>query len=205
MSAAMSIRATRPGQDDGEHCARVREAAAEHASKHARLIRSARDGRVLSALMLPFFAVRPPTGYGVITTTGRRTGKARRKCIRVTRRGSTAYVVMLRPPELAMARPSATAAWVWNIRANPAVRLRIGGRTFAGTARELKEPAELQQAREALCETVNLFDYGECDLHLRGLPTRAKIKELHHHWFDTGIALAVELRDYSSTRLNDVV
>jgi hypothetical protein len=44
-----------------------------------------------------------------------------------------------------------------------------------------------------LCETVSLMDYGECALHLRGLPTRAKIKELHRYWFDTGIPLAVDL------------
>jgi len=195
MTEATSTRATRPDNDEGAHAADVRDAATKHASKHARLIRSARDGRVLSALMLPFFAIRPPAGYGVITTTGRRTGKARRKCIRVTRRGNKAYLVMLRPPELAINRPSATAAWVWNIRSSPNVRLRMPGGTFAGVARELREPAELEQAREALCETVNLFDYGECDLHLRGLPTRAKIKELHRYWFDTGIPLVVELRD----------
>ena len=195
MTDATSSRATRQDEDDGAHAADVRDAAAKQASKHARLIRSARDGRVLSALMLPFFAVRPPSGYGVITTTGRKTGKARRKCIRVSRSANKAYIVMLRPPELAMTRPSAVAAWVWNIRANPNVHLRRRGGTFAGVARELKEPAELEQAREALCETVNLFDYGECDLHLRGLPTRAKIKELHRYWFDTGIPLVVELRD----------
>jgi len=91
-------------------------------------------------------------------------------CIRVIRRGKKAYLVNLRPPELAMSRPSAVAAWVWNIRANPSVRLRISGGTFTGEARELKEPAELAQAREALCETVNLFDFGECDLHLHGPP-----------------------------------
>ncbi len=179
-------------QDDARD-AYVQDAAAKHASKHARLLRSARDGRILSALMLPFFLVRPPSGYGVITTTGRRTGKTRRKCIRVIRRADKAYLVQLRPPELAMSRPSATAGWLWNIRANPNVRLRIRGGTFPGVARELNEPAELEQAREALCETVNLFDYGECDVHLHGLPTRAKIKELHDYWFDTGIPLVVEL------------
>jgi hypothetical protein len=52
----------------------VRQAAAAEASKHTRTIRSARDGRLLSALMLPFFMLRPPAGYGVITTTGRTTG-----------------------------------------------------------------------------------------------------------------------------------
>ncbi|HXP98542.1 MAG TPA: nitroreductase family deazaflavin-dependent oxidoreductase [Solirubrobacteraceae bacterium] len=195
MTEATSIHTTHQHEEDTAHEASVRDASAKHAAKHARLIRSARDGRILSALMLPFFAVRPPSGYGVITTTGRKTGKTRRKCIRVSRRGNKAYIVQLRPPELAMSRPSAVASWVWNIRANPNVHLRIRGGTFAGVARELKEPAELEQAREALCETVNLFDYGECDLHLRGFPTRAKIKELHHHWFDTGIPLVVELGD----------
>jgi deazaflavin-dependent oxidoreductase (nitroreductase family) len=195
MTEATSATATRQDKDDRAHAEEIREAAARQAPKHARLLRSARDGRVLSALMLPFFAVRPPSGYGVITTTGRRSGRTRRKCIRVIRRGSKAYLVNLRPPKLAMSRPSAVAAWVWNIRANPSVRLRIGGRTFQGVARELKVPAELDQAREALCETVHVFDYAECNVHLHGLPTRAKIKELHRYWFDTGVPLVVELRD----------
>jgi hypothetical protein len=101
--------------------------------------------------------------------------------------------MMLRPPELAKKRPTSTAAWVWNIRTNPRVELRLPGGTFTGTARELHDPEELAQAREALCETVNLFDYGECDLHLRGLPTRAKIEQLHGYWFETGIPMVVEL------------
>jgi deazaflavin-dependent oxidoreductase (nitroreductase family) len=192
MTEATSTSAPRRNEDDGARLANVRDAAAKHASKHKRLIRSARDGRVLSALMLPAFLVRPPSGFGVITTTGRKTGKARRKCIRVIRRGDKAYIVQLRPPEVAMTRPSAVAAWVWNIRSNPNVKLRIRGGTFAGVGRELKEPAELAEAREAFCETVNLFDYGECDVHLRGLPTRSKIKELHRYWFDTGIPLVVD-------------
>ena len=70
-----------------------------------------------------------------------------------------------------------------------------GFRTFAGVARELNDPAELEQAREAFARPFTLFDYGECDLHLRGLPTRAKIKDLHRYWFDTGVPLVVDLRD----------
>jgi deazaflavin-dependent oxidoreductase (nitroreductase family) len=171
----------------------VRDAAVEHASKHARLIRGAKDGRLLSALMLPFFMARPPTGYGVIVTTGRKSAKTRRKCVRVIRRGERAYLVQLRPPALARTRPSSRAAWVHNIHADPRVRLRIRGGTFAGVARELTDPDELESARAVMCDTVNLFDYGECDLHLRGLPTRAKIEELHEYWFDTGVPLVVEL------------
>ena len=182
-------------ENEGSELTKVRDAAAGHAAKHTRLIRSARDGRILSALMLPYFLARPPSGFGVITTTGRKTGKARRKCIRVTRRGNEAYIVQLRPPELARTRPSAVAAWVWNIRSNPNVTLRIRGGTFAGLARELRDSADLEQARVAVCETVNLFDYGECSVHLRGLPTRANIKELHSYWFETGIPLVVDLVD----------
>jgi deazaflavin-dependent oxidoreductase (nitroreductase family) len=192
----LSVRAGVTTRRDGDsHLADVREAAAAHAPKHRRLIRSARHGRILSALMLPGVLAWPGPGYGVITTTGRKTGKARRKCIRVIRRGNKAYIVSLRPPDVAMVRPSIVAAWVWNIRSNPNVTLRIRGGTFAGRARELKDPADLAAARAAFCGQVTLMDYGECALHLRGLPTRAKIEELHRYWFDTGIPLVVDLVD----------
>lgn len=42
------------------------------------------------------------------------------------------------------------------------------------------------------------FDYAECNLHLRGLPTRSKIQDLHRYWFDTGIPLVIELERSSS-------
>jgi deazaflavin-dependent oxidoreductase (nitroreductase family) len=153
-------------------------------------IRSPTGGRVLSAMMLPYFMVRPPVGFGVLTTTGRRTGKTRRKCIHAVHSGSCAYVVMIKP--FIDARVS---AWVLNIRADPNVTLRMQGGTFAGRARELDDEEELRQARELYCGAVNRFDYMECTFH-RGLwPTRSKIEELHRAWFDTGIPLVVELGD----------
>lgn len=182
--------------DDGDPARReqLRAAATAEVSKHSRLLSSARRGQILSAMMLPFFLLRPPVGFGVLTTIGRKTGKARRKCIRVIRRGDVAYLVQLRPPQVAVTRPTAVTGWVWNIRANPNVRLRIRGGTFSGVAREISDPVERDQARAAICESVNLLDYAECDAHLRGLPTRDKIKDLHRYWFDTGIPLAIDLR-----------
>jgi deazaflavin-dependent oxidoreductase (nitroreductase family) len=173
--------------------AAIREAARKEEPKHRRLLRSSRDGRVLSALMLPLIAIRPPAGYAVLTTTGRKSGKARRKCIRAIRRGEKVFIVQLRPPALAIERPDVVAGWVWNLRANPDVRLRLGLQTFAGVAREIDNPVELEQAREAICNTVHLTDYDECALHMRGLPTGEKIRALHRYWFDTGIPLVVEL------------
>jgi deazaflavin-dependent oxidoreductase (nitroreductase family) len=178
----------------------VREVAAAEAPKHTRLVRSARDGRIVSALTLPLFLLRPPAEFGVITTRGRKTGKRRRRCIRVVRREDRAYLVALRPPELAMKRPTAVAGWVWNIRANPNVKLRIRGGTFSGVARELTDAGELAKAREVLCETVSLGDYAECRLHMRGRPTRSKIQDLRRYWFDTGIPLVIELTERERRR-----
>ena len=63
----ISARPTQASSEDLARPAAIREAAVQHASKHGRLIRSAKDGRALSAMMLPFFLVRPPAGYGVLT------------------------------------------------------------------------------------------------------------------------------------------
>jgi deazaflavin-dependent oxidoreductase (nitroreductase family) len=152
--------------------------------QHNPFVRSLAGGRVLSALMLPWFAALPPSGFGVITTRGRKSGKMRRKCIRAIRRGNEAYIVSI---------PGAYAAWLKNIRANPNVRLRIRGGTFTGIARELRETAETQAVMDAYCGTVNPADYLECTLHRRGRPTRSKIKELHRTWFQEGIPLVVDL------------
>lgn len=145
-------------------------------------------GRILSALMLPYFAVRPPRGFGVLTTTGRKTGKRRPKCVHVIRGGDKAYIVMIRPK--ISAGPS---GWMLNIMANPHVRLRVRGGTYDGVARELVDESERERARDAYCETVGPFDYVECTFHRSGIPTRSKIVELHRSWFDTGIPLIVEL------------
>jgi deazaflavin-dependent oxidoreductase (nitroreductase family) len=161
--------------------------------KHKRLLRSARSGAILSALMLPAVQLSPPAGYGVITTTGRKTGKRRRKCIRVIRRNDRAYLVQLVPPHVAMSRPGAVSSWLLNIRANPRVLLRIKGGSFQGIAHEITDTAEREVARSVICDSVYPTDYAEAGLHLSGVPTRAKIKELHEYWFATGHPLIIEL------------
>lgn len=117
--------------------------------------------------------------------------------MRVIARGDTAYLVALRPPHLAATRPDAVQAWVLNIRADPNVVLRLPGGTLAGIAREITDHAELGQAQSAICDSVHPMDYGECALHLRGLPSRQKIRALHRYWFDTGIPLAIDLGEQS--------
>jgi len=174
----------------------IQQAAAAEIGKHRRLLRTGRDGRILSALMLPLLSTGAPPGYGVLTTIGRKTGKSRRKCVRVLRSGEHAYLVALRLPHIAVERPAAAQAWLWNIRANPSVRLQIRGGTFDGHAREIADADERGRARSLLCDTVFPNDYGECALHLRGWPTRSKIQELHRYWFETGVPIAIDLKEH---------
>lgn len=172
---------------------RIRAAAAREAPKHRQLLRNARDGRLLSTVMMQVLAVYTPPGHAVLATTGRKTGRTRRNYVRAIVQGEQVYLVMLRPPALALQRPSFVSAWVHNLRADPCVSLRLGRQIVSGRAREITDPTELERAREAIRDRVHLIDYGEAALHLRGVPTRAKITNMHRYWFDTGIPLVVDL------------
>jgi deazaflavin-dependent oxidoreductase (nitroreductase family) len=128
--------------------------------------------------------LRPPAGYGVLTTTGRRSGKRRQRCVRAIRRGERAYLVAIKGNR---------TAWLKNVRANPQVRLHLRGGTFAGKARELRDAAETEAALSAYCEAAGSFEYLECMMWRSGRPSRSKAVELHRHWFESGIPLVVEL------------
>jgi len=142
-----------------------------------------RGGRLLSALQLPLFTLRPPRGYGVLTTIGRKTGKQRRRCVRAIRVGETAYLAAIGGPG---------AQWLRNLRANPNVTLRTRDGAFNGRAREL-EDAERATAKAAYCETFHPFELLEYLAHMRGRPTRARMRALHEYWFTTGSPIAIDL------------
>jgi deazaflavin-dependent oxidoreductase (nitroreductase family) len=149
------------------------------------LVNSPRGGRVLSAMQLPWFTVLPPSGFGALTTRGRRTGKTRRRCVRAIRSGGKAYLVAI---------GGRRSGWLKNALANPEVRLRIRGGAFSGVIREPRDEAERAEAEWTYCERVNPADYAECLLHRRGLPSRGKIMALHREWFEGGTPLVFELR-----------
>jgi hypothetical protein len=105
--------------------------------------------------------------------------------VRAVRREDEIYLVAIK---------GATATgWAKNALANPEVRLRIPGGTFAGRARELRGTEERERARSAYCETVWWFDYLTWVNWRRGRPTPSKINQLLHTWFDEGTPVVVEL------------
>ena len=151
--------------------------------RHPRV--TTREGaRALNRVTTPWWNARPPRGFGVLTTSGRKTEKELHSSVRAVRRGSSVYLVSIVGEE---------ADWLRNVRANPNVKIRIKGGTFSGIAREITDTAERERAREAFCETIHLTDYIEGILHLRGLPTRARIQDMHRRWFREGIPLAIDL------------
>lgn len=141
-------------------------------------------GRLLSASQLLWFTLRPPRGFGVLTTTGRRTGTRRRRCVRAVRHEDYVYLVSLR---------GVRAAWIHNIRADPRVQLRIGAGTFKGLAREIKDAKELHEAHDVYCGTINPFDRLEYRMHRDGEPTAERIRSLHDHWFSVGTPVLIEI------------
>jgi deazaflavin-dependent oxidoreductase (nitroreductase family) len=138
-----------------------------------------RGSRILNTFTTPLWTRFPPRGFGVLTTTGRISGKPRHRSIRVVSAGRTAYVASMAGEE---------ADWVRNLRTDPHVTLRCSGPSGPGVARELHD-AERQAVEALYCEHVNRTDYIECFLNVRGWPDRKKIEALHRRWFRTPVAI----------------
>jgi deazaflavin-dependent oxidoreductase (nitroreductase family) len=144
-------------------------------------VRTGQGGRILSASMLPWFTLLPPTDWGVLATTGRKTGKVRRKCVRAIRAGDEVFIVALR-----------RSAWLRNLQADPHVHVRVRGGTFAGVAR-VASGDDRARLTATYCQTVVPFDYVGCLMHRRGWPTRSKGLALHRQWCELGMPVIVRL------------
>ena len=140
-------------------------------------------GRILNAWQVPLFQIRPPRDYGVLTTTGRKTGKRRTRCVRVVRRGNVAYLVAIK---------GAGTGWAKNALANPEVKLRMRGGRFTGRAREVR-PEEHAAAKEAYSANVGLFERGEWRIWRSGRFSTEGSRDLHREWFETGTPIAIDL------------
>jgi len=130
--------------------------------------------------MLPQLWLATPAGYGVLTTTGRKTGRPRHKCVRVIQRGD---------------RVSRCTATVPYRRDQSYCGSGLGAQHLGQCQRAVTDPRWRLRHRELLCSAVFPTDYGECALHLRGLPARTKVQELHRYWFETGIPIAIDLEE----------
>lgn len=86
--------------------------------------------------------------YCYLTTTGRVSGKPHEIEIWFGLQNRTLYLLS----------GSGQSDWLKNLRKDPAVTVRIGQRTFAGTARLVQEPEEDTRARYLVARKYNEMD-----------------------------------------------
>lgn len=146
---------------------------------------SSLGGRVLSASQLPLFLLRPPRDYGVLQTTGRTSGKRRRCCLRIVRRGDRAGAVAIGGPGV---------GWLANLVEDPHIRVRIRGGWRDATAEVVDELPPDLSARYR--DSTGPFCYGEYLMWRPGRPTTDGIRRLHSSWLDTGTLVLLSLEPH---------
>ena len=99
-----------------------------------------------------------------LTTTGHRTGRPREIEIWFTRHGDRFYLI---------AEHGEDADWVRNLRAAPAVTVRVGARRFAGRARVVSAELEPQLWNEVRALSEAKYGWGD-GLVVEVTPTGAR-------------------------------
>lgn len=89
--------------------------------------------------------------YCYLTTRGRRTGKAHEIEIWFGMQGNSLYL---------LSGGGTASDWVQNLLAEPGVQVRLGGESFAATARVVEDPAEQQLARQLLAAKYRHWETG---------------------------------------------
>jgi deazaflavin-dependent oxidoreductase (nitroreductase family) len=135
--------------------------------------------------MWVFFRLLPaPRGFVLLTVTGRKTGKRRRRPIRALRDGSIYYGVAILGER---------SDWLKNLRANPRAQARIGTRTRAITMREVSDAGERAKAVKLYVETVVPYDFVDVPLVEWAWPSPGRIRKAHQDWVERGRLVALEV------------
>ncbi len=141
--------------------------------------------RLSNIFMRPLFSLLPvPRGFALLTVTGRRSGKARQRPVRAVRRDDMLYAV---------AMLGERSDWLRNVRKEPHVQVKLGGRRLKGQVREVADPAETEEALRLYVDEVFPADYADYAAYHWGVPTRRKIVEAHRRWAADGVMVAIGL------------
>ena len=96
-----------------------------------------------------------------LTTTGRRTGRAREIEIWFTTRPAGGAASRDDGPLYVIAEHGENAAWVRNLRANPVVSVRVGARRFVGRARVIDAKAEPELYEAVRARMIAKYRWGD--------------------------------------------
>ena len=141
--------------------------------------------RVGNAFVAPLFRLGPmPAGFALLTVTGRRSGKPRRRPVRAIRREDTLYAVALLGER---------SQWLRNARAKPEITVKLGSRRLEARVRELDDAGERDAAADLFAGEVVPFDYVDYAGYEWGVPSHRKIVEAHRRWVREGVMVAIDL------------
>jgi deazaflavin-dependent oxidoreductase (nitroreductase family) len=127
-----------------------------------------------------------PKGLALVTTKGRKSGKRRARAMRAVVDGNRAYVAAIMGER---------SDWIHNVRSDPAVTIKLGGKTYPATARVVPD-AERARAAEIYRPIAGWYDYFDYASFVWGLPTRSNVLKVHDVWFDTGTPVIFELHEH---------
>ena len=125
-----------------------------------------------------------PRGVAVVTTRGRKSGLPRARAMRAVRDGRRVY---------AAAILGGRSDWLANLRADPHVQVKLGGRTCTAMGRELTSPEERAVARRIYVPVDSFYDYFDYVTFVWGIPSRRNLQRVHEQWFDDGVPVVFEL------------
>jgi len=127
-----------------------------------------------------------PTGIAVVTTTGRKSGKPRARAMRAVRQDGRVYAVAILGP---------STDWIANLRADPAVTVKLGTKTYRARGHVLSDAEELARAAEAYRPIAGWYDYVDYANFVWAAPSKAKLLRAHDEWFARGTPVVFELED----------
>jgi len=141
--------------------------------------------RMGNVFMRPAWTMlRPPVGFAILTTKGRKSGQPRRQNVRAIREDDRVVVV---------AMMGKRAHWLKNARADPQVTLKLHDGTYRGITHEVTEPAEREWAERLYVETIVRNDYFDYASYEWSFPTRRNIVKAHRRWLNHGSPVVIEI------------
>jgi F420H(2)-dependent quinone reductase len=96
-----------------------------------------------------------------------------------------------------MARITPSRSWLRNVRAQPRVRVKIGGRARNATAREVSDPEEIARATEVYVNQIDRYDYVDYPNLEWGWPSKRNIIDAHRRWIERGVLVAIDIEEKS--------
>jgi deazaflavin-dependent oxidoreductase (nitroreductase family) len=134
----------------------------------------------------PFFFrfVPLPRGFALLTVTGRKSGRKRRRPIRAIRDGDTLYGVAILGNK---------SDWLRNLRANPRATARVGVRARKFSVRDVTDPIERDKAEQLYIDEIVPYDYFDVPIVEWAWPSPGFIRKAHRRWLKGGTLVALDL------------